>query len=445
MVGTSRSTGAEGSSAVRRLISVLALAACASPGAPPGGPDDDEAPKLLRITPDTNATNVKARRVNFMFDEVVNERPSGSGIQSLKDLVLISPRDGAPDVSWHRSRIEVAPRKGWRANTAYTITMLPGLADLRGNRDTVGHTLVFSTGPTIPTSKITGYIFDWLQGRITPDAYIEAITPSDTNFRYVAATDTSGRFTIAHVPPGQYRLRAIVDANHNRALDAREASDTATITLRDSVVREMLTYVHDTIGPGIATVSVRDSLTLRISFDRAIDTAQKVTPALFSVKAADSARVGIASAQKAAEVEQAEKDSAAKAARADSVKRAAAADSARRADSLKAVASGQRPAPRVPERPTAVVPTRPDTAKPPPAPRKPSIPSPTTDVVLRLDAPLKPATSYRVRAENVRSLVGRTRSSDRVITTDKRVPVDSTKAKRDTAATKSDSTRKRPP
>ena len=50
---------------MRRVVPGLAaimaavVYACAQPGAPPGGPPDVKPPALLRITPDSNAVNVR--------------------------------------------------------------------------------------------------------------------------------------------------------------------------------------------------------------------------------------------------------------------------------------------------------------------------------------------------------------------------------------------------
>ncbi|HMF86866.1 MAG TPA: hypothetical protein VK575_02225, partial [Gemmatimonadaceae bacterium] len=85
---------------------------CASPGMPPGGPPDVAAPQIVAIIPDSGNVGVSPKEVIFRFDEVVSERPQGA--QSLEALFLISPRDGAPETSWHRDAIGVRPRRGWR-------------------------------------------------------------------------------------------------------------------------------------------------------------------------------------------------------------------------------------------------------------------------------------------------------------------------------------------
>ena len=146
----------------RGLIALLAAIAgglaCAGASPPPGGPEDHAPPRLIHVTPDSNAVNVTAANVTFQFDETINDR--GSGAQELARRFLISPADGSVRVSWHRSRIDVRPHDGFRPNTAYSVSLLPGLADLRGNTLKSGATIVFSTGPTIPTGAIPGTVFD---------------------------------------------------------------------------------------------------------------------------------------------------------------------------------------------------------------------------------------------------------------------------------------------
>ena len=162
------------------------LAACASEQFPPGGPERHAPPRLIELIPETNAVNVTTNRAVFRFDEVVSELPSG--VESLDKLFLVSPNERKAPVSaaWHRTHISLSPRHGFRPNTVYTITMLPGMTDLRGNSIKRDTTLTFSTGSTIPPTAIRGVIFDWVKGTVAPKALIEAWVPSDTNTIWVA-------------------------------------------------------------------------------------------------------------------------------------------------------------------------------------------------------------------------------------------------------------------
>jgi hypothetical protein len=424
---------------VRRLILALLIVGCASAGTPPGGPPDIAPPKLLQVRPDTNAVNVRARSVELRYDEVVNERVSGA--TSLSQLFVVSPNDGEPRVSWHRSRLVIAPRKPFRPNVTYTITQLPGMSDLRNNVDSTSHTYVFSTGPAIARTRIAGIVFDWITGKAAPRALIQAIVPTDST-TYVTYADTAGRFIVPHLTPGKYVLRAIIDANRNRALDPREVFDSATITVGDSTFHEMLAFVHDTIGPLITTVTPRDSMTLRVAFDKALAPTLQVNAAMFAVKGRDSTDVPIAAAVLGPAFDKLVADSVRAKQVQDSIAQARSADSARRADSARAPQTPRAAPPPAPRRAAA------DTTPPPP---KPSLPSPATEVVIRLSRPLAASASYRVRATGMRNLMGRERTSERVFTTPKPPPKpDSTRIRRDTAgvrrdtSTRADSVRRRP-
>ena len=135
-----------------------------------------------------------------------------------------------------------------------------------------------------------------------------------------------------HIAPGRYLLRAVIDANTNRAFDRRELFDSATITVGDSIAREMLAFVHDSIGTGIAEVTLADSLALRVTFDRPLQPGVPVTLAQFSLRAADSSVVPIAAVSVGSVYERERADSARAKAVRDSVRQAQVADSIRRAN-----------------------------------------------------------------------------------------------------------------
>jgi len=372
---------------VRRLIAVVAMLACASQGDPPGGPPDALAPVLVGIGPESGAVNTRPSRVEFRFDEVVSERPAG--VPSLEQLVLISPTDGLPRVDWRRRSIAVRPRRDWKQNAVYTVTLLPGVADLRGNAMKTGASVVFATGPTIPNTRVTGTLYDWVAGTVARTGAVEAIARPDS-IVYVARTDTSGRFVLAHLPPGTYALRAWIDANSNRDLDAREAYDSTSIALRDTTSVTLLAFVHDTLPPRINTVVAVDSMTLRVELNQPLDPEQTVDTTRFRLTAPDSSAIPLRAVLPADAWERARADSLAQ------------ADTTRRAP--------VRAAP--PARRDSVV-----------LPR----PVPVSRFVVLTSVPLQPETSYRLIAVEARNLLGRAGTSARVFATPRRVPTDTTR------------------
>ncbi|MDB4875755.1 MAG: hypothetical protein JWM41_2201 [Gemmatimonadetes bacterium] len=407
---------------MRRLIGIAAafaaVAACASSGAPPGGAERHTPPEIVEITVDSGQTNVNIKSVEFKFDEVVSDRPAGAGA-ALDQIFLISPRDGAPVVSWHRTRVDVRPRKGFRPNTAYRITMLPGLMDLRNNVRKDTRTIVFSTGPTFPPFKIIGRVFDWAAERPAIGAYVEAISRPDTNIVYVTATDTAGMFDVGPLPAGTYTVRALIDQNANRIVDRNEKWDTTTVTFATASPSVELDAVErDSVPPNVDDVSIIDSVTFRARFDKPLDPALPLQPALVRVQRPDSTALEVTSVQWANAY--------------DRRRDAQTQDSLRRADTTRARPPAAAPA--VPATPT------PTGQRPPPPPPKPKAPPPERAIVVTL-APTNPlvvGSRYIITFKGMRNLVGNSRDVRRVLEVPKPVPRDTTKR------TPADTTR-RPP
>ena len=397
--------------AARALATTVLVAAtgsgCAAPGMPPGGPVDRDPPALLRVRPDSGALNARIREVIFRFDEVVSERPRGAA--SLEQIIVVSPSDGPVNVSWRREAIAIRPRRDWRANTAYTVTILPGLSDLRGNATAKPLHTEFSTGSVIPGGALRGVAFDWIAQRVASGARIEAMIAADTMLKYVAAADTAGRFALTSLPAGTFRVRAFVDQNGNRALDARrELWDSTSVSVRDSARYDFYLFAHDSIGQRPA-VTPTDSVTLRVKFDKPLLPSAPLDASRFVLwRTSDSAITAVRRALPAAEFDsllaarkKSAADSAARAdttaagqrarARADSVREAAVRDSISRAQ-IAALQAAR------------------DTARREPLP-VPARATPSAEYVLELARPLASGTGMRLEVRDAAGLSGARRTS----------------------------------
>jgi hypothetical protein len=288
--------------------------------------------------------------------------------------------------------------------------MLPGLADLRGNRRKDGATILFSTGTDFPPYSILGRVFDWETEHVANGAYIEAISRVDTTLAYVTATDTAGQFDIGPLPAGAYLVRAVIDQNSNRAIDRGEKWDTATVSVvnvRPTV--ELDAIQRDSVPPAFGDVRVDDSVTVRVAFDKPIDPALPIQPALFTLQRADSSLLQVSRVQWAAAFEHSR----------------LTADSAKRADSTSAAnPAATRPTPRPAPTPTG--------ARAAPPPPKPRAPAPDRAVVLTLSptTPVLPGNTYRITVRGMRNLVGNSTTITRTFVVPKPQPV----VRRDTTA-----------
>lgn len=427
-------------SAARRLL-VLGAAlvggtACANQALPPGGPEDQAPPLVLKITPEPRSVIARPRQVEIRFDEVISETPKAGG-RDLKDLVFISPKSGEPRVDWNRNAIRIRPSKGWRQNTVYTVQIKPGIQDLRNNGLDTLIKVVFSTGLPIPDSRIKGVAFDWAAAKGLSGAVIEAVA-QDTTIVYQAVADSVGRFELANIPIGPYLLRAYGDRNTNKDLDPLEMWDSLRVTLTGFAEAEFYTFARDTVGLRIQSIEPTDSnRVLKVTFDKPYALDQFFVPdGVRLVRLPDSARVRVQLVQTAPQKLQADSlnakrkaDSvAAEAAKKDTLSPAQRArrDSiaqVRRADSVAAADRQKREAARQAARARGGRYVPPDTT-PPPRMTRPRV---FTEAFITLDSALAPATSYRLTMTGVISLNNVVKAPARTFTIPRPPKRDSTK------------------
>ena len=262
-------------------ICPAALLGCARIEPPPGGPPDRAPPRLIATRPDSFATLSGFRGVaEFQFDEVISELGApnrGQGTGGLEKLVILSPTTNVPDVEWHRSRITVRPKEGWRPNRVYRVQLLPGVTDLRNNRSQQGAVLTFTTGAPRPQNTLKGVVVDWSTSRPAPAALVVAsLLPDSLAYRGLA--DSSGRFSLGPIPNGDYVVTGVLDQNQNQIQDSREAYATGRLPRGRSEIGELWAFVHDTAAPRIQTVTVDDSVSATVAFTQKLDPRQRLTP-----------------------------------------------------------------------------------------------------------------------------------------------------------------------
>lgn len=422
-------------------------------GDPPGGPPDRDPPLIVRVEPDSGAVLAQPpRAVNVILSEVVNERIAAQK-PDIGGAVILSPARGLVNVSWHRDRLEVKPKEGFRLGRVYRLEILPVLTDLRQNRMREGRLVVFSTGPAIPASRLSGALVDWAGGRAGAAQLVEAVLLPDS-LPYRAATDSSGTFDLPLVPPGEYLVYGVIDQNNDRARGPREAFDTVRVVLADTASVELFAFTHDTTGPRLRTIETGDSITVKLVFDRPLDPTLVLDSTMVTVTLQQDSTMPLPVAgvytQRGLDSLRA-RETAAR----DSARAAAARDTTRAAGAPAArdtAAPAGRPGPQ-----------RPVTRAPggAPAPRADSTrvmhmlarrPPPTDTRFVRLGVPLVVDTRYTIVVDGARSLSGISGTARGQLNVQRpreparrprRPPADSTRAPTDTAAARADSTRER--
>jgi hypothetical protein len=432
---TARRPGRQVSVARLRLIALagLGVGACARTGDPPGGPPDVKAPVVIGVYPESGAvvTDLHSDAV-IQYDDVIDEGGGGGtaggttrAATGLATKVLLSPTRGPYKVSWHRSAIHVKPAEGWRPGRVYHLEILPGISDLRRNTTKDRHTIIFSTGPPVPTSQLQGTVVQWVEQHILANGLVRAQLLPDT-IAYLAVTDSVGHFRLDAVPPGRYLVYAIVDQNNNRQRDRREAYDSTVVTLDTTASFVLWTFVHDSVGPRVRQVDAIDSITARLTFSAPLDPAQPLDSLAVRVLALpDSSPVKIARLYSSADY--------------DSM----AARERAIADSIRAANDTTKKAAPPPKKDT----TADTTGRVAPVAPKPAVdtsalrallrlrPTPQDRFVVRVETPLKPEAKYYIEVRGARNLNGARADGHTVLTVPKPKPpptaADSAKAAAD--------------
>ena len=192
---------------------VLAMAACASIGAPDGGAYDEEPPKLMTNLSPNNQTNFNKKKFSIWFDEYIK-------LENANEKVIVSPpQTEVPNIRAEGKRVRVDLFDDLLPNTTYTIDFSDAVQDNNEGNPMGLFTYSFSTGETIDSMEVSGTVLD--ASNLEPvKGMLVGLYPSDsiadTTFRTkpllrVGRTNGSGRFTIKGVADGSYCAYALKD------------------------------------------------------------------------------------------------------------------------------------------------------------------------------------------------------------------------------------------
>lgn len=201
--------------AVRALTAcslVLAMAGCANPGRPDGGPYDETPPHVIGSTPKENALGNQQRKITLFFDEYIR-------LDNATEKVVISPPQlEQPEIRAAGNKIYVELKDTLRRNTTYTIDFSDAILDNNEGNPMGSYAFVFSTGEQIDTMQVSGRVLNaadlepvkgmlvGLHSNLADSAF------TTSPLEKIGRTDASGNFVIKGVAPGKYRIYALNDA-----------------------------------------------------------------------------------------------------------------------------------------------------------------------------------------------------------------------------------------
>lgn len=218
------------------IIAAAVMYSCANignpSGGPSGGPIDKTPPIFMRSNPTPNAVNVKDRKIEIFFDEIV----------TLKDpstKIIVSPaQTEMPRMSALGRKVTVELVDSLLPNTTYTIDFSNSIQDNNEGNAIDNFAFAFSTGSVIDSMRVSGYVLDsrtlepmqsvvvGLQSNLADSAFHKE------KLQRVALTNDRGQFTIRNVSPGSYHIFALKDLDR----DYKFGNPTEDIAFLDSII-----------------------------------------------------------------------------------------------------------------------------------------------------------------------------------------------------------------
>ena len=239
------------------LFFAFVLWNCATSVAPGGGPEDKYPPRVAGVYPAPNSTNMPLElNVHLQFDEWIATSVPRSAV------MISPPLEKKLKFEVDGDELFVTSKARLDSNTTYTVTIANGLKDLRGNAVTDPFRLTFSTGPMIDSLSVKGQVMvsrTMLQKKQLPTIglflvgaserashhYLEKYRDSTQTAEadsipkltkeqplFSTQTDSLGRFHLAGLKAGHYRVVAFVDVNGNQKIEtSAELAGVATADL----------------------------------------------------------------------------------------------------------------------------------------------------------------------------------------------------------------------
>jgi uncharacterized protein (DUF2141 family) len=207
------------------VIAIVLLVRCAQVIPLSGGARDTAPPVLVSVTPAGKSTNlpVKGLKIVFKFNELV-------AVQNLSQKLIINPQlEEMPEVTASGKTLTVSFEKPLLPNTTYFIQFGNSVVDIHESNPHPNLSYLFSTGPTIDSSYVTGKCTYALTGKPASDLLVMLYTdlrdsaPMVSGPDYITRTGPEGRYFLSAIRPGRYRVMAVGDKNKNQQYDPGEA------------------------------------------------------------------------------------------------------------------------------------------------------------------------------------------------------------------------------
>lgn len=202
------------------MTAASVLFGCASIGNPSGGPRDEDPPRMVGSFPLPGATDVHGRRVEILFDELVEVK------DAFTNVTVSPPAQTSPRVSAQGRKVLVQWEDALQSNTTYTIDFGQSIQDVNESNKLGAFSFTFSTGAELDSLRLGGVVLDaytlepqqnmlvGVHHAESPDSALRTL-----RFERATRTDERGRFVLRGLKAVPYLLYALGDLNNDYRRD----------------------------------------------------------------------------------------------------------------------------------------------------------------------------------------------------------------------------------
>lgn len=241
---------------INRLLPavLIALASCANPMSPTGGPKDTTPPTIIEAEPANQSVNFNSDRVTITFNEFVTLKEVAS------QLVVSPPMAEQPEFTSRGKSLIMKFKEPLRSNTTYNFFFGNSIVDITESNSLAGFQYTFSTGPILDSLTLGGKLLSSFTNQPVKGAFVMLYDtiydsiPYKTRPYYLARTGETGEFNLNNLRDGKYLMFALTDINADYIYNL----PTEEIAFADSLVRPLAPEIkakepdslsNDTIKP----------------------------------------------------------------------------------------------------------------------------------------------------------------------------------------------------
>ncbi len=213
---------------MNRLIIIfllLLLVSCANIQPPSGGPEDKEPPKITEFMPPNNSINYTGP-IRITFDKYMDRSKVLENINIIPEIKF--------GIDWRAQELELNFSEDLKENTTYSVNLGTEYSDIYGNKPSMSHSIVFSSGVNIDSGEIKGHLISQKKQGKYIFCYsslfhnFDTLNYSQTKPDYKIQIGSSGEFVIPGLKDGVYRIIAVEDVLRNGLIDKNDPYGTAS-------------------------------------------------------------------------------------------------------------------------------------------------------------------------------------------------------------------------